>query len=136
MRFWKTAGAVALAAAIATSAVAQPKPAALPDPEANIVEELVVVARHPAPAWWRVERGGSTVWIRRVRLERTSESSFPNRVTISAGMSAASRPRSKSDSNSLQEPIEYHKKRQKSGSEPRPVPSAMFEGMEITALRI
>jgi uncharacterized protein YbaP (TraB family) len=33
------------------------------DPEANIVEELVVVSRHPAPAWWRVEKDGATVWI-------------------------------------------------------------------------
>ena len=40
-------------------------PASATDPEANIVEELVVVARHPAPAWWRVEnkQTGSTVWI-------------------------------------------------------------------------
>lgn len=35
------------------------------DPEANIVEALVVTARRPAPAWWRVrdEATGSTVWI-------------------------------------------------------------------------
>src|SRR5580704_9239493 len=38
-------------------------PQSLPDPEANIVEELVVTARHPAPAWWRVENGASTVYI-------------------------------------------------------------------------
>jgi uncharacterized protein YbaP (TraB family) len=46
------------------AARAQPRPAGLPaDPEGAIVEELVVTARHPAPAWWRVEKGGATVWI-------------------------------------------------------------------------
>lgn len=40
---------------------AAPPPSA--DPEATVVEEFVVTARHPAPAWWRVEKGGSTVWI-------------------------------------------------------------------------
>lgn len=67
---FKTGAASLLALAIAaggwTSAGAQPragKSGGLADPEANIVEELVVTARHPAPAWWRVERGGATVWI-------------------------------------------------------------------------
>jgi uncharacterized protein YbaP (TraB family) len=56
--------AAVLGLAMAAGAGAQPRPAGLPaDPEGNIVEELVVVARHPAPAWWRVEKGGSTVWI-------------------------------------------------------------------------
>jgi hypothetical protein len=60
------AGLAAVFAAAALSASAQPAPApsaASADPEANIVEELVVVSRHPAPAWWRVEKDGSTVWI-------------------------------------------------------------------------
>jgi uncharacterized protein YbaP (TraB family) len=57
------AGAGALGLAVALGAGAQPRPAGLPDPEGNIVEELVVTARHPAPAWWRVEKGGATVWI-------------------------------------------------------------------------
>lgn len=57
--------AVAVAgAAIALGAAAQvPRAAAPADPEGAIVEELVVTARHPAPAWWRVERGGSAVYI-------------------------------------------------------------------------
>jgi uncharacterized protein YbaP (TraB family) len=53
--------AMALSAGLALAAPA--RPANPDDPEANVVEELVVVARHPAPAWWRVERDGSTVWI-------------------------------------------------------------------------
>lgn len=35
----------------------------LADPEAHIVEELVVQAREPGPAWWRVEDADTTVWI-------------------------------------------------------------------------
>jgi uncharacterized protein YbaP (TraB family) len=55
---------LATAAAVTAAAPAQPRPSPLPaDPEGNIVEELVVTARHPAPAWWRVEKEGSTVWI-------------------------------------------------------------------------
>ncbi len=41
---------------------AQPRPA-LEDPEATIVEELVVVARERGPAWWRVSDGDTTVYI-------------------------------------------------------------------------
>ena len=33
------------------------------DPEAVMVDELVVRARAPGPAWWRVSNGSSTVWI-------------------------------------------------------------------------
>jgi len=40
---------------------AAPVPAA--DPEATVVAELVVQARTPGPAWWRVSKGGSTVWV-------------------------------------------------------------------------
>ena len=62
---WIAALAAALATALALPAWAAPPKAApnAADPEANVVEELVVVARHPAPAWWRVEKNGATVWI-------------------------------------------------------------------------
>jgi hypothetical protein len=53
----------AIAVAVPASAVFAGARPASPDPEANIVEELVVTARHPAPAWWRVEKDGATVWI-------------------------------------------------------------------------
>jgi len=59
---WRIGLGIAAALAVAGSAGAAPRPNAA-DPEANIVEELVVTARHPAPAWWRVEKDGSTVWI-------------------------------------------------------------------------
>jgi len=39
---------------------AQPDPA---DPDASLVEELVVTARLPGPAWWRVSNGTSTVYV-------------------------------------------------------------------------
>lgn len=64
MRLRAGLAAVGLALAIAAPGCAAAQaPAAAGDPEANIVEEMVVVSRHPAPAWWRVEAGGSTVWI-------------------------------------------------------------------------
>jgi hypothetical protein len=34
-----------------------------PDPEATVVAELVVVASTGGPAWWKVTKGESTVWI-------------------------------------------------------------------------
>jgi hypothetical protein len=34
-----------------------------PDPEATVVQELVVTARAGGPAWWRVSNGASTVWV-------------------------------------------------------------------------
>lgn len=43
----------------ATSAAAQ----ALPDPEGVLVEELIVRAKEPGPAWWRVKDADTTVWI-------------------------------------------------------------------------
>ncbi len=52
---------VGLMLACATWAMAAPPPSS--DPEAAIVEELVVTARNPAPAWWRVEKNGATVYI-------------------------------------------------------------------------
>ncbi len=39
---------------------ARPDPA---DPDAVIVEELVVTARLPGPAWWTVSNGASTVYV-------------------------------------------------------------------------
>lgn len=51
---------IAIAAALALAAAA---PAPIADPEANIVEELVVQAREPGPAWWRVSDADTTVYI-------------------------------------------------------------------------
>lgn len=34
-----------------------------PDPDAALVEELVVTARYPGPAFWRVSRGEARVWV-------------------------------------------------------------------------
>lgn len=45
--------------AVAPAALAQP----LPDPEGVLVEELIVRAREPGPAWWRVKDADTTVWI-------------------------------------------------------------------------
>ena len=33
------------------------------DPEATIVDDLVVTAREAGPAWWRVSKGASVVWV-------------------------------------------------------------------------
>jgi hypothetical protein len=33
------------------------------DPEANLVEELVVNARLPGPAWWKVSDADTTVYV-------------------------------------------------------------------------
>jgi len=48
---------------------AQPRPM-LEDPEGTIVEELVVQAREPGPAWWKVEDADTTVWILGIGEER------------------------------------------------------------------
>lgn len=37
--------------------------ARLEDPEANIVAELVIQAKAPGPAWWKVSDDDTTVWI-------------------------------------------------------------------------
>ena len=51
-----TMAGLALAGIASASAAAAPPRAVQPaDPEAVVVQELVVVSRHPAPAWWRVE---------------------------------------------------------------------------------
>jgi hypothetical protein len=53
-----------LALVMAWPARAQTRTPPSADPEAAIVEELVVVSRHPEPAWWRVERaGGGVVYV-------------------------------------------------------------------------
>jgi hypothetical protein len=47
-----------------TLAGADPAPVAGPrDPEASSVPELIVTARDNGPAWWRVSKGASVVWI-------------------------------------------------------------------------
>ncbi|MGA0606360.1 TraB/GumN family protein [Phenylobacterium sp. VNQ135] len=52
----------ALAAALALPAKAQ-APQVPADPDAALVEELVVVGRLPGPAWWRVSDGDTTVYV-------------------------------------------------------------------------
>ena len=62
---------VALAAVILASPVSAqvplvpvpPLPAGVVDPNETLVEELVVTARLPGPAWWRVSNGTSTVYV-------------------------------------------------------------------------
>jgi len=58
---------MAMAAVLATSASAHvPLTPTAPDPndpDATLVEELVVTARLPGPAWWRVSDGDSTVYV-------------------------------------------------------------------------
>lgn len=59
--------AAAAPASLAQGVVLQPAaPAAAPpgiDPDATLVEELVVVARVRGPAWWTVSNGTSTVYV-------------------------------------------------------------------------
>jgi uncharacterized protein YbaP (TraB family) len=57
---WIAAAALAVGVLLAGPAGGQ---ARLEDPEANIVAELVVQAKEPGPAWWRIEDGDTTVWI-------------------------------------------------------------------------
>ena len=62
-------GSLMLAAALGATAPAwaQSPPQApagiLIDPDATLVEELVVTAKLPGPAWWRVSDGDSTVYV-------------------------------------------------------------------------
>jgi hypothetical protein len=68
MRFFRPAVILALtAAAAAGPASAQvpliPVGPAAADPDATLVEELVVTARLPGPGWWRVTNGTSTVYV-------------------------------------------------------------------------
>ena len=57
----RTALVMALAALVAGAAAAAPT--GLEDPEATVVQELVVRATTPGPAWWTVEKGGSVVYV-------------------------------------------------------------------------
>lgn len=54
-----------VAAALAAPAAGQPQPASPPidDPDATLVDELVVVGRLPGPAWWRVSDADTTVYV-------------------------------------------------------------------------
>jgi hypothetical protein len=55
---------IELLAAAAAATVLQAAPApSLEDPEAVLVEEVVVTARLPGPAWWKVSDADSTVYI-------------------------------------------------------------------------
>lgn len=65
--------AALLVLACAPAAAAQP----LPDPEGVLVEELIVRAKEPGPAWWRVKDADTTVWILGV-----AEDSLPAGVTF------------------------------------------------------
>ena len=53
--------ALALTLAAPFGAVAQSAP--VEDPEATLVSELIVVAPGGGPAWWRVSKGESVVWL-------------------------------------------------------------------------
>lgn len=54
---------LALALAAASGASAQVAGAAIDDPQANVVEELVVSAKLPGPAWWRVSDADTTIYV-------------------------------------------------------------------------
>ena len=56
---WVGLAALGLAGPVA----GQAPPPTLADPEGNVVEELVVVARVVGPAWWRVSDDDTTVYI-------------------------------------------------------------------------
>jgi len=74
--------------------------------------------------------------MKRVSIRRTLEMSFSKRMWTSGMMNFTSRATSNCDSSSLQEPIENQQRREKSALEPRPAPSAMFEGIEMTDFSI
>jgi hypothetical protein len=61
--FALAAAFVALAAQFPLPQAALGQAAAPRDPEATIVSDLVVVAPTGGPAWWKVSKGDSTVWI-------------------------------------------------------------------------
>lgn len=72
MRFLATirrfrAGPIRIGAALAAFALAAPSsaqtPAAPVDPDATLVEELVVTARYGGPAFWRVEDADTVVYV-------------------------------------------------------------------------
>ena len=61
MRPLYLATACVVALGLAVSASAQPAP--FDDPEASFVKDLVVTAPTGGPAWWKVSKGRSVVWI-------------------------------------------------------------------------
>nr|WP_295112690.1 TraB/GumN family protein [uncultured Caulobacter sp.] len=52
-----------LALTFVTGAQAQAAAQAIDDPQANVVEELVVSAKLPGPAWWRVSDADTTIYV-------------------------------------------------------------------------
>lgn len=62
--WWAALAAVALWPSLAGAQVR------IEDPDANIVEELVIQAREPGPAWWKVSDDDTTVWILGIAEER------------------------------------------------------------------
>ncbi|HEX5379951.1 MAG TPA: TraB/GumN family protein [Phenylobacterium sp.] len=54
---------LALAPAVGAQVPLTPAAADPNDPDATLVEELVVTARLPGPAWWRVSDGDTTVYV-------------------------------------------------------------------------
>jgi hypothetical protein len=63
MRLAAAAAALAVAAPFEAQAQTPAQAQALADPEATLVEELVVQAIEPGPAWWRVTDGDTTVYV-------------------------------------------------------------------------
>ncbi|WP_332690743.1 TraB/GumN family protein, partial [Devosia sp.] len=57
------AGLCALPASAQVPLAPAAAPAAIDDPDATLVEELVVHGRLPGPAWWRVSDGDTTVYV-------------------------------------------------------------------------
>jgi uncharacterized protein YbaP (TraB family) len=55
--------ALALLLAAAGAPAQSPEPSPRDDPNAALVDELVVNAREAGPAWWRVSKGDATVFI-------------------------------------------------------------------------
>jgi hypothetical protein len=61
-KVWRAAlKGAGLAAALVWPGIGAAQP--LEDPEANVVEELVIQAREPGPAWWKVSDADTTVYI-------------------------------------------------------------------------
>ena len=62
-------GLIALHLVVAASLIAAPTHAQRPsaaaprDPEATVVDDLVVTAKFGGPAWWRVSKGNSVAWV-------------------------------------------------------------------------
>lgn len=81
------AGATALSLLAAAPALAQqavdasgPIPLHVVDPQANLVEELVVNAKLPGPAWWKVSTPESTVYVLGVPALTSSKLEVDNSV--------------------------------------------------------